>query len=69
MLIFMYGMKQFSFFLCFQTNISVFQDNNFEIPITPFNFYQIQLPGAVLNAELQGLFKTGIGIQIWPNID
>ena len=56
-------------FLCFQTNISVFWDNNFEIPITPFDFYQIQLPGAVLNTELKGLFKTVIGIKIWPSID
>ena len=37
--------------------------------ITPFNFHQIQLPGAVLNAELKGLFETGIGIKIWPSID
>ena len=69
MLIFMYGMKQYNFCLCFQTNISVFRDNNFEIPITPFDFHQIQLPGTVLNAELQGLFKTVIGIKIWPSID
>ena len=37
--------------------------------ITPFNFHQIQHPAPVLNAELQGLFETGIGIKIWPSID
>ena len=37
--------------------------------ITPFNFHQIQLPRAVLNAELKGLFETVIGIKIWPSID
>ena len=68
-LTFMYGMKQFSFFWCFQTNISVFRDNNFKMSITPFNFHQIQHPAPVLNAELQGLFETGIGIKIWPSID
>ena len=40
-----------------------------KIFITPFNFHQIQLPIPVLNAELQGLFETGIGIKIWPSID
>ena len=35
-----------------------------KIFITPLNFHQIQLPGAVLNTELQGLFETGIGIKI-----
>ena len=37
--------------------------------ISSFIFHQIQHPGTVLNAELQGLFETGIGIKIWPSID
>ena len=44
-------------------------DDNFKMSITPFNFHQIQHPAPVLNAELQGLFETGIGIKIWPSID
>ena len=57
------------FFCVLSNQYSCISDKNFEIPITPFDFYQIQLPGAVLNAELQGLFETVIGFKIWPNID
>jgi len=40
-----------------------------KIFITPFSFHQIQPPIPVLNAELQGPLKTGIGIKTWPSID
>ena len=32
-------------------------------------FCQNQLSGTVLNTELQGLFKTGIGIKNWLRFD
>ena len=65
----MYVMKQLSFFFVLSNQYFCISDKIFEIPINPFDFYQIQLPGAVLNAELQGLFETVIGFKIWPNID
>ena len=37
----------------------------FETFITPFNFHQIQLPGTLLNAELNQLSESGIGFKIW----
>ena len=39
-------------------------DNNFDSFLTPLIFHQIQHPGTLLNAELNQLFKSVIGIKI-----
>ena len=57
------------FFRHIQNEISLGLDKNFKTSRTPFIFHQIQHPGAVLNVELHQLFKTAIGIKIWPIID
>ena len=46
-----------------------FLDKNFKTSRSSLIFHQIQLPWAVLNAELPELFETVIGIKIGPSID
>ena len=68
-LIFWYVMEQFTFLGGGSTSSFWFLDKNFKTSRSSLIFHQIQLPGAVLNAELPQLFETVIGIKIWPSID
>ena len=58
----------FAFFFAF-FKIFLIWDRDFQSFITPLIFYQIQLPRTVLNAELNQLSETVIGINIWPGFD
>ena len=68
-LIFWNVMKKFTVFFSVSNKYFCLWDKNFENFITPMIFCQNQLSGTVLNAELQGLFKTGIGIKNWLRFD
>ena len=68
-LIFWNVMKKFTVFFSVSNKYFCLWDTNFENFITPMIFCQNQLSGTVLNAELQGLFKTGIGIKNWLRFD
>ena len=73
-----YFLFALSFFACNEAFLQFFLhffeifliwDKDFQSFITPLIFYQIQLPRTVLNAELNQLSETVIGINIWPGFD
>ena len=57
--------EAFYFFLRFHSSHFCCLDKNFKTFIAHLIFGQIQLPGAVLNAELLQLSKTFLGFKIW----
>ena len=68
-LFFLHAMKHFCNFFLHFFKIFLIWDRDFQSFITPLIFYQIQLPRTVLNAELNQLSETVIGINIWPGFD
>ena len=65
---FLHAMTHFCIFFALKKKFLIW-DRDFQSFITPLIFYQIQLPRTVLNAELNQLSETVIGINIWPGFD
>ena len=58
------GSEAFYIFFAVSKKYSFVSDNNFETFITSFIFFQIELPGTLLNTELNELSESAIGFKI-----